>query len=265
MKGQLKRISIPEPCTMKWEEMARVDEKSRSCFFCEKVVHDFTQMSDEELISFFKTNQNVCGRFLPGQLDKDLPQLSVNSNGSFFKKIILLNSFLFSLLTVAKAEPALRKNAVAVQSPVNSHQNYIPATSPVMVTISGAVTDSLNARPVRGILVDLYYGNDSLHCFTDENGNYTFSVQQVSGLDSLRIVVDENYYDKFEKQHAMAGTLQIKIDVALTKTTATTGTVALDRIKIESMIIMGANISTCYTPRRPVHNFFYRLFHPRTW
>jgi hypothetical protein len=261
MKGQLKRISIPNPCTMQWEEMEPVDEKSRSCSSCEKVVRDFTQMSDEELISYFQQNGNVCGRFFSHQVDKDLLSPNIKRNGIFFKKLVLLNSFLFSVLTVVKAEPVLRKNAIATQIPaVNffAPENNIPTGNPGIITISGTVKDSSSQGTIHGILIDLYYGNDSLHCFTDTNGNYTFSLQHIPGLDSFRIVVDENYYDKFEKVIRVKETGEIKMDVQLLRA-------AIPPTRIESVLMMGGAVSTCHSRNRPVHNFFYKLFHPRTW
>ncbi|MDQ3108924.1 MAG: carboxypeptidase-like regulatory domain-containing protein [Bacteroidota bacterium] len=250
-------ISIPEPCTMKWEEMEHVDEQSRHCSSCEKVVLDFTRMSDDELIAFFQKTNNVCGRFLPHQIGKDLVQYHGTRHGNFFRKLVLFNSFLFGLLIAVKAEPSVRKNSVTVERS-EQERGIIPITEPKIIAISGTVKDSISQGPLWGLLVDLNYGNDTLHCFTDENGNYSFRVKLISGPDSIRVVVDENYYDKFEKSVQINGITEIKVDAELIKKKNQPQV-------IRQYAIAGAAISVCHYKPRPIHAFFYRLFHPRSW
>ncbi|MCU0436997.1 MAG: T9SS type A sorting domain-containing protein [Raineya sp.] len=65
------KISIPEPCHENWQKMTPQD-KGRFCNACSKVVIDFTQMTEEEIIHFFQKHQNqaVCGRAKQTQLNK---------------------------------------------------------------------------------------------------------------------------------------------------------------------------------------------------
>ncbi|NQV53991.1 MAG: hypothetical protein HQ500_12465 [Flavobacteriales bacterium] len=63
-------ISLPEPCSEDWNQMTPA-EKGRFCGSCEKIVVDFTQMSDDALIEFFVTQkQRACGRFNADQLNR---------------------------------------------------------------------------------------------------------------------------------------------------------------------------------------------------
>jgi hypothetical protein len=65
-------LSIPEPCHEKWDNMTAV-EKGRFCNSCQKVVVDFSSMSDAQLIAYFKApKDSVCGRFDKEQLDRDI-------------------------------------------------------------------------------------------------------------------------------------------------------------------------------------------------
>lgn len=65
-------LSIPRPCHENWDQLSEV-EKGKYCNACHKVVMDFTNMSDRELVSFFiKTSGSVCGRFQDHQLNRDI-------------------------------------------------------------------------------------------------------------------------------------------------------------------------------------------------
>ena len=69
MRKQI-QLNIPNPCHENWDQMTPVD-KGRFCGSCQKQVVDFTTMSDEQLILFFKKqilssskDGSVCGRFM---------------------------------------------------------------------------------------------------------------------------------------------------------------------------------------------------------
>lgn len=63
-------IKLDEPCKESWTSMDS-QNSGRYCHQCEKVVRDFSQATDAELIGFFREQpKNVCGRFRPTQLDR---------------------------------------------------------------------------------------------------------------------------------------------------------------------------------------------------
>ncbi|MDJ1498780.1 carboxypeptidase-like regulatory domain-containing protein [Cytophagaceae bacterium DM2B3-1] len=65
-------IQIPTPCHQDWSQM-QPNPQGRHCLSCQKTVIDFTQMSQKELVTFFKNRQDsVCGRFRDDQLNRSL-------------------------------------------------------------------------------------------------------------------------------------------------------------------------------------------------
>jgi len=91
------QITIPEPCHESWDKMTQA-EKGKFCGSCQKVVVDFSKMSDAELIAYFKKpKDSVCGRFKEDQLNRVMapPPKRLPWIKYFFQ--IAIPAFLFSI------------------------------------------------------------------------------------------------------------------------------------------------------------------------
>lgn len=69
------QIKVPQPCHEKWHSMTP-KEQGRFCSSCEKIVVDFSKMSDKEMLDYFtKTaGQSTCGRFANDQLNRKVEE-----------------------------------------------------------------------------------------------------------------------------------------------------------------------------------------------
>ena len=68
-------IAIHKPCSEKFDNF-ETTQLGGFCGSCQKEVIDFTQMTDKEIIAYFKNNQQkTCGKFNKSQLKtyKHLP------------------------------------------------------------------------------------------------------------------------------------------------------------------------------------------------
>ena len=66
------QLVLTNPCSEQWDDMQQ-SGAGRYCDRCEKSIVDLTAKSDAELIRFFKNKaHHVCGRLLPGQLNRKL-------------------------------------------------------------------------------------------------------------------------------------------------------------------------------------------------
>ena len=64
------QITVPQPCNESWAAMTPEGD-GRHCTKCSKVVTDFTDWKQEDILTYIKANSatGVCGRFRAEQLD----------------------------------------------------------------------------------------------------------------------------------------------------------------------------------------------------
>ncbi|MBO0359501.1 carboxypeptidase-like regulatory domain-containing protein [Hymenobacter sp. BT186] len=64
-------LAIPQPCHENWAAMTP-DAQGRHCAACNKVVLDFTQKTDAEILALLQRTAAPCGRFRADQLSRPL-------------------------------------------------------------------------------------------------------------------------------------------------------------------------------------------------
>ncbi|MFT3909481.1 MAG: carboxypeptidase-like regulatory domain-containing protein [Ferruginibacter sp.] len=190
-------IQIPHPCHEDWNKMT-IEAQGRYCNACQKTVIDFSLMSDEQLVNFFKKKQShVCGRFSDDQLNKALivPTKKIPWLTYFFQVSIPL--FLLSLK--ATAQQTFQKNNIEITSIQRDSVSACEETE-VFRTIKGVVKD-LQDNPVafasitipgtqRGMATDVA-GNFSIRL----SGNERFIKVSCVGYDIEMVAVPENATD----------------------------------------------------------------------
>lgn len=124
------QLQIPEPCHENWNAMSPAD-KGRFCASCQKVVIDFSRMTDHELAAFFKKPSGpVCGRLRQDQLDRDLvlPRKRIPWIKYFFQ--FILPAFLFSARATAQGRVVGKvKNPVPVRTETRISDSLLTASS----------------------------------------------------------------------------------------------------------------------------------------
>lgn len=84
------QISIEIPCHQSWEGMTPA-EKGSFCSSCNKVVTDFTNLSEKQINEVMRANPvEACGRFTKNQLDKIYtlqPELKLSIHRKFFRVV----------------------------------------------------------------------------------------------------------------------------------------------------------------------------------
>ena len=165
-------INIPKPCHENWESMTPTD-KGRHCAACKKNVFDFTSKTDEYIVKTFLENNNVCGRFKPTQLNKELVLSRKEKNNylSFAASGLFAFLGISSLETHAQGKPKIEQvNTILIGkvNPVESNQ------SSSINHIYGTITDE-SKLPLPG--ANIVIKGTSKGTISDFDGNFTIEAK----------------------------------------------------------------------------------------
>lgn len=165
------KLSIPNPCSESWDKMEQ-SEQNKYCSKCQKCIIDFTNYSDEALVHFFdNTKEQICGRFSPKQLDRVLIYKNLNNQ----KKIIGISSLLL-LSTFTAGKPlndlpniALTMAQYSAKKRLMTHDNQ---------QLKGRVTHYKTQKPIQNAEVSVEQEGIKIATITDENGEFTFILNE---------------------------------------------------------------------------------------
>ena len=159
-------ISIPKPCHENWEGMTNV-EKGKFCNSCQKKVFDFTNASDREIVKAFEQNNQLCGRFLNTQLNRDLIKPKERKSLWFAATIV-------SILGIGTNEAIAQEPVKTEQTPEHNIVGKIAYINPKEIEISGVVLDD-NKLPLPGANITVKGKNISTQ--TDFDGKYKIKAE----------------------------------------------------------------------------------------
>lgn len=159
-----------------WQKMTAA-EKGRFCNACQKVVVDFTKLSDAEIINYFAgTNGKTCGRFTSGQLSRSIEtEKPYNSsfNYRFFTTVSLLLGLSMPLAAHNAAKDNMVTETIAGGNPVIENKTIKPGTDNKII-LRGQVRDSVAHEGLVGATVIIK--GTRFKTNTDINGNFEFKL-----------------------------------------------------------------------------------------
>jgi hypothetical protein len=170
------QLHIPTPCHENWQHMSLAD-KGRFCASCQKHVIDFTQSSDRQIAETFKTEGNVCGRFLKSQLERDLV-IPKEKNRLWMAAIAAVVAFLGLGNSKVFAQTE-KKKAETVQVEKDKVVNSADSTRGERI-VTGTVVDDTGI-PVSGAVVKNIKSKKKVQA--DFNGNFTIEAETNNSLE----------------------------------------------------------------------------------
>lgn len=175
-------LNIAEPCHENWQNMTP-QEQGRFCGSCQKIVVDFSLMTDKEILDYFSTvSQHVCGRFSNDQLNKELKAAEKKKRFSlsYLWNVILATLLISEANAQVKPKP---KKPVTINTWEGSKIGkvaYVPGRLIVNTTIpvkmKGKVVDEKNNLPVIGASIRV--AGTSSGAMADTLGNFILNVEQ---------------------------------------------------------------------------------------
>lgn len=178
-------VRIPQPCAESWAAMTPT-ATGRHCAACQKVVVDFTQKTDAEILAALRQAAGpTCGRLRADQLARPLvPAADPSRWRSWLGAMLALGGVLGSSRAAAQTRSYYAAPLPAVVSPSASTQPGLPvapasatSTSPNgsgLMTLRGVVTDATTHEVVPGATV-LVKGTTT-GTSTDASGAFTLTM-----------------------------------------------------------------------------------------
>ena len=173
------KITIPKPCSAEWDAMTKQDE-GRFCQQCNKVVIDFSQLSDKELYLYFSTAKTIpCGRFHNSQLDSNL--IPVRSKKypltTWYKSIAAILTILSLKNTNAIN---IKTDPTTIQPKSNKKLPFLPGK----VSITGIVKNH-DGTPLENARIKI---DEKEMASTDKEGKFEFELDVSHASQSYTLV-----------------------------------------------------------------------------
>ena len=170
------QLLLTNPCSENWDGMLPT-AKGRYCDNCEKHVVDLTDKSDAELIQFFKKKKdNVCGRLLASQFNRELLQPSPKASWQWLMPLAI-GAMLISPAHANELRPVMMHQD---QSPALPKPSVDPKITPLPVAnLSGQVVDNMNGAPLKGVKVR-QKGFENVLALTDSAGKFEVNLKSES-------------------------------------------------------------------------------------
>lgn len=150
------QIKVPKPCHENWHAMTP-KEQGRFCGSCEKIVVDFSKMSDKEMLNYFTkaAGQSTCGRFANDQLNRTVEE-TINKPRRFSLAYVW-NLLLASVLFFESCNDATTGVVVCEKPAVQQGAGEEPTLGKVVIA-----DDTTRAKPVAEIKGKILNGGSGL-------------------------------------------------------------------------------------------------------
>ena len=209
MKTNL-NLEIPKPCFEQWENFTPT-QNGGYCGSCFKTVVDFTKMSDDEIVRFFKDKPtHACGRFRADQLKAYAHTYPTKVRPG----AMLLKAGFMSLLFAVISKPAGAQinDSKSKTETVQHEQKVLDSSSDrTEGRVNGVVTSAEDGSALPG--VNIVLKGTTTGTVTDLNGKFDFPVAlkegdvlvfSFIGLDTKEFTISKKIADNLHVPLTMA-------------------------------------------------------------
>jgi hypothetical protein len=173
-------ISISKPCGENWDNFTP-QENGRHCSSCSKVVLDFTNMSDRQILEFLENKKsNTCGRFRHDQMKSYHAALvpTINPGLTLLKAGFM--SLMFALISKeTAAQELIAKVNPSYVLPTNNGDTYSIQRPKGLEMIQGVVKSAGENAPMPGVSIIIKGTTEGTT--TDIDGHFSLNHQFQDG------------------------------------------------------------------------------------
>jgi|GEM_PF-1385336 len=185
------RITIPDPCAEDWSSMS-AEEQGRHCMKCSKTVVDFTKMSDGQLLRYFQSHQQICGRFSVLQLNRDIASSS-------HSRLRMHTGAIAAACTILLTQPLLAQDSLQMQQTdsgksVNSNLvlPHFFAQKTIRIAIEGTDSGTTALKQLR-----CTNGSFSIDTVPDASHACTYQIPDSVAWQNLELLLTDFRGDTF--------------------------------------------------------------------
>lgn len=172
------RLSIDNPCNEDWDKMSVV-EQGRKCEKCNRVLQDFSNKSDKEIIDIIRNTGKICGRVNPSQLNRDIPMEFKTPRKPFF--INRISPFLLSLGGLTLTQNAMAQNPSIVKTAIDKDSSDYSI-------VKGVVTDKED-RPISTVRISIK--GSTAFTYSDDDGLFRLKIPSNQiGNDKITLLAE---------------------------------------------------------------------------
>ena len=225
------KVHVAEPCHENWNNMSPRDQ-GRFCGSCEKMVVDFSKMTDQELIQHLsQSNRGICGRFKNDQLNRPIEMPKPKNLWKFPRFMMNSIAALFTTLAASLATmKAYTSEVTWIEINLDDDDEH-----PEKRTYFGTIT--AEGAPISGARVILV-GEETLTTFTDSSGAYFFTIEWEEDTVDLQLMVEHNdYYSQSISISETFGAVNIELEpiIRMEPFETTTGMMMMGEMIIEEV------------------------------
>lgn len=164
-------ISIPKPCDQKWSDF-KPTSTGGHCASCDKVVVDFTSMSDDQILTYLKRrSKGMCGRFRSDQLKSYADVGNIKPGFRLFS--VGMIGLLGAISHLAVGQPTIVEQAIVVEAAQAKSDRNNMASAHVSkrgIIVKGIITAEQSPLPGANVVLK----GSQISTVTDFEGRFEF-------------------------------------------------------------------------------------------
>jgi TonB-dependent SusC/RagA subfamily outer membrane receptor len=230
-------LVMTNPCSENWDDMQEA-AAGKYCDRCEKNIVDLTNKSDAELIRFFKKKEdNVCGRLLSTQLNRQLVQPPSKVNWQWVMSLVIGATVVSPVMAQQASQDNVQRDTSSALRSLSKESAV--KSSILRDSINGKVIDEGTGKALKGVMVK-QKGFENVIAITDSTGMFQLDLAN----QDLAVPLIFSSFGYTAQQIALSEKMVVKL-AAAKPTTIRIGGVSRVSLDKQPLYVVSAGNKSC--------------------